>query len=177
MACSATPYGLRYTGHCLPRAHAQQNGQALIPAGGKLGVTSSCTSKSGDIATGTPSASCFRMNAFCASENLDALIALRSSQPGRLRRKTPTQNNPVFWAQIALGQTLHQIEGASGGRSTSGLSARPTLRAPCLNQRRPSCRVIQDIAFWIQKAAQYSVVECDRHKEDSRSLCSRLRLL
>lgn len=40
MARSATPYGLRYTGHCLPRAHAQQNGSALIPSGGKLGVTS-----------------------------------------------------------------------------------------------------------------------------------------
>ena len=40
MACFATPYGLRYAAHCFNRAHAQQNGSALIPAGGKLGVTS-----------------------------------------------------------------------------------------------------------------------------------------
>jgi len=33
-------------------------------------------------ATGTPSAPCLRINAFWASENLDAFIALRSSQPG-----------------------------------------------------------------------------------------------
>jgi hypothetical protein len=33
-------------------------------------------------ATGTPSAPCFRMNAFCASENFDAFIAFRSSQRG-----------------------------------------------------------------------------------------------
>ena len=40
MACFATPYGLRYAAHCFNRAHAQQSGSALIPAGGKLGVTS-----------------------------------------------------------------------------------------------------------------------------------------
>ena len=40
MACFATPYGLRYTGHCFNRADAQNNRPALIPAGGKLGVTS-----------------------------------------------------------------------------------------------------------------------------------------
>ncbi|WP_221403519.1 hypothetical protein, partial [Croceicoccus naphthovorans] len=31
---------LRYAAHCFNRAHAQQRGPALIPAGGKLGVTS-----------------------------------------------------------------------------------------------------------------------------------------
>jgi len=40
MACFATPCGLRYAAHCFNRAHAQQRGSALIPAGGKLGVTS-----------------------------------------------------------------------------------------------------------------------------------------
>ena len=40
MACFATPYGLRYAAHCFNRAHAQQSRPALIPAGGKLGVTS-----------------------------------------------------------------------------------------------------------------------------------------
>lgn len=40
MACFATPCGLRYAGHCFKRAHAQQSGPALIPAGGKPGVTS-----------------------------------------------------------------------------------------------------------------------------------------
>ena len=50
-------------------------------------------------ATGTPSAPCLRMNAFCASENLDAFIALRSSQPGNYRGKTLTKNGPVSWSQ------------------------------------------------------------------------------
>ena len=40
MACFAPPYGLRYAAHCFNRAYAQQRGQTLIPAGGKLGVTS-----------------------------------------------------------------------------------------------------------------------------------------
>jgi hypothetical protein len=34
-----------------------------------------------------PSAPCFKMNAFWASENLDAFIALRPSQPGNRRGK------------------------------------------------------------------------------------------
>jgi len=38
------------------------------------------------------------MNAFCASENLDAFIALRSSQ-GNHRGKTLTKNGPVSWSQ------------------------------------------------------------------------------
>ena len=40
MACFDTPYGLRCAAHCFNRAHAQQRGSALIPAGGKNGVTS-----------------------------------------------------------------------------------------------------------------------------------------
>ncbi|MXO67221.1 zinc-binding dehydrogenase [Altererythrobacter marinus] len=40
MACFTTPYGLRYAAHCFNRAHARNNRPALIPAGGKLGVTS-----------------------------------------------------------------------------------------------------------------------------------------
>jgi len=40
MACFAKPYGLRYAAHCFNRADAQNNRPALIPAGGKLGVTS-----------------------------------------------------------------------------------------------------------------------------------------
>ena len=40
MACFATPYGLHYAAHCFNRAYAQNNRPALIPAGGKLGVTS-----------------------------------------------------------------------------------------------------------------------------------------
>ncbi|QNT68045.1 hypothetical protein [Defluviicoccus vanus] len=32
-------------------------------------------------ATGTPSTPCFKMNAFCASENFDAFIVFRSSRP------------------------------------------------------------------------------------------------
>lgn len=40
MACFATPYGLRYAAHYFNRADAQDNRPALIPVGGKLGVTS-----------------------------------------------------------------------------------------------------------------------------------------
>jgi hypothetical protein len=39
--------------------------------------------------TDTPSAPCFRMNAFCASENFDVFIAFRSSQP----RKSGAENS------------------------------------------------------------------------------------
>lgn len=45
MACFATPYGLRYAAHCFNRADAQNNRPALIPAGGKLGVTSAWVEK------------------------------------------------------------------------------------------------------------------------------------
>lgn len=46
MTCFATPYGLRYAAHCCNRAHAQQSGSALVPAGGKLEVTSALISSS-----------------------------------------------------------------------------------------------------------------------------------
>ncbi len=42
-------------------------------------------------AAGTPSRPCSRTNAVRASENLYALVALRSSQPGTLARKTPAK--------------------------------------------------------------------------------------
>src|SRR5215211_3765300 len=51
-------------------------------------------------ATGTPSCPCFKMNAFWASENLDAFIVFRSSQPKDLGRKTPVKNDPVSGDQI-----------------------------------------------------------------------------
>src|SRR6202034_2085312 len=41
-------------------------------------------------ATGTPSFPCLRMNAFCASENCDAFIVFRSSQP---RENTAENSN------------------------------------------------------------------------------------
>lgn len=47
-------------------------------------------------ATGIPSLPCFRMNAFCASENLDAFIALRSFPATGNNRKTLAGNDPVF---------------------------------------------------------------------------------
>ena len=45
------------------------------------------------------------MNAFCASENLDAFIVFRSSQPGNQTRKTLAKNGPVYWEQIT--STVH----------------------------------------------------------------------
>jgi len=54
-------------------------------------------------ATGTPSLPCLRMNAFCASENCDAFIVF-SAPPsqGKLQRKTPTPNGPVFGERIIM---------------------------------------------------------------------------
>src|SRR3954454_2998860 len=51
-------------------------------------------------ATGMPSLPCFRINTFCASENFDAFIVFRSSQPGNQTRKTLAKNGPVLWEQI-----------------------------------------------------------------------------
>ncbi len=36
----------------------------------------------------TPSAPCFKINAFCASVNFDAFIVLHSSQPAKSEQKT-----------------------------------------------------------------------------------------
>ena len=53
-------------------------------------------------ATGIPSLPCFRMNAFCASENFDAFIALRSFPASGNNRKTLAKNDPVFRDQSTL---------------------------------------------------------------------------
>jgi signal peptidase S26 family len=50
--------------------------------------------------TGVPSSPCQRMNAFCASEHFDAFIAFRSSQPGKLARTFPVQNEGLFRERI-----------------------------------------------------------------------------
>jgi hypothetical protein len=47
-------------------------------------------------ATGTPSAPCFKMNAFCASENFDAFIAFRSSQPREIRTENSNSKRSSF---------------------------------------------------------------------------------
>src|SRR5438270_10673760 len=57
-------------------------------------------------ATGIPSLPCFKMNAFCASENFDAFIVFRSSQPGTQTGKTLAKNDPVFWEQIRADQEI-----------------------------------------------------------------------
>lgn len=45
-------------------------------------------------ATGTPSSPCFKMNAFCASENFDLPLLFPA---GKLQRKTPVMNWSSFW--------------------------------------------------------------------------------
>ena len=62
-----------------------------------------------DIATGIPSAPCLRINAFWASENLDAFIALRSSQPGESTRKTLTKNDPVLRPQSTFNKASKNV--------------------------------------------------------------------
>src|ERR1700733_14741550 len=47
-------------------------------------------------ATGTPSAPCRRINAFCASENFEAFIAFRSSQPGENTAENSSSKRPNF---------------------------------------------------------------------------------
>jgi hypothetical protein len=58
------------------------------------------TGLAADVGHRHPSLPCFRMNASCASENLDAFIVFRSSQPGNQTRKTLAKNGPVYWEQI-----------------------------------------------------------------------------
>src|ERR1700722_18065018 len=47
-------------------------------------------------ATGTPSAPCRRMNAFCASENFEAFIVFRSSQPGEITAENSNSERSSF---------------------------------------------------------------------------------
>ncbi|SFZ80762.1 hypothetical protein SAMN02983003_0112 [Devosia enhydra] len=51
-------------------------------------------------ATGTPLAPCLRMKAFCASENCDAFIVLRSFQPQQACAETLPHTGPISWARI-----------------------------------------------------------------------------
>jgi hypothetical protein len=46
--------------------------------------------------TGTPSAPCLRMNAFCGSENFDVFIVIRSSQP----RESGPENHNKEWSSL-----------------------------------------------------------------------------
>jgi hypothetical protein len=52
------------------------------------------------------------MNAFCASENFDAFIALRSFPASGNNRKTLARNDPVFRVQSKIIEILrlHQAE-------------------------------------------------------------------
>jgi len=51
--------------------------------------------------TGMPPAPCFKINAFSASENFEAFIVPRSSQPGNWREKL-CQNDPVWRSPITV---------------------------------------------------------------------------
>src|SRR6476646_2996088 len=90
-------------------------------------------------ATGTPSTPCLRMNAFCASENLDAFIALRSSQPGNHRGKTLTKNSPVSWSQS------RSPNASSGSRSASANEAPQKKDNECWGQANPEQSPPSDI--------------------------------
>ncbi|MCG8440739.1 MAG: hypothetical protein MI723_02925 [Caulobacterales bacterium] len=58
--------------------------------------------------TGAPSSACFKMNAFCASENFDAFIAFRSSRPG----KCSAENSNAQWPSLAgSDQALERDDG------------------------------------------------------------------
>lgn len=76
MACFATPYGLRYAAHCFNRAYAQNNRQALIPAGGKLGVTSALQQFKGNSFPYTPKYQVILDSSYSwsVSESVDAFI-------------------------------------------------------------------------------------------------------
>lgn len=50
--------------------------------------------------TGVPSSPCRMMNAFWASENCDRFIVFRSSQPEKLARNFPVQNEGEIGARI-----------------------------------------------------------------------------
>src|ERR1051325_5890330 len=57
-------------------------------------------------ATGMPSAPCLRMNAFWASENFEAFIVLRSSQPGNRRRKLYPKRSSLAASEQVCEQVL-----------------------------------------------------------------------
>ena len=56
-------------------------------------------------ATGIPSTPCLRINAFWASENLEAFIALRSSPPG-ITAKNSNLKRSSFVGSYQVAQTL-----------------------------------------------------------------------
>ena len=80
-------------------------------------------------ATGMPSVPCFRMNAFWASENRDAFIALRSSQPGNRRGKIYLKTiqrgglrsavGPGYHRHLCGGRRLRMSGGQSGRSNTT----------------------------------------------------------
>ena len=55
-------------------------------------------------ATGIPSLPCFKMNAFCASENFDAFIVFRFSQPGTLDAENSSQKRSSLLGADQLGK-------------------------------------------------------------------------
>src|ERR1700735_5191149 len=66
-------------------------------------------------ATGTPSFPCLRMNAFCASENCDAFIVFRSSQPRENTAENSNSERSSFRGAdqfYALGRGLSNVRSA-----------------------------------------------------------------
>jgi hypothetical protein len=53
-------------------------------------------------AKGVSSLPGFGMKAFGASEDVDALVARRSSPASRFQRKTPASNGSILWAQTVF---------------------------------------------------------------------------
>src|SRR3954452_19910253 len=59
------------------------------------------TGLAADVRHRHPVAALLQNEAFCDSENLNAFIVFRSSQPGNQTRKTLAKNGPVYWEQIS----------------------------------------------------------------------------
>src|SRR3954467_2954812 len=81
------------------------------------------TGPCGRSATGTPSAPCFRMNAFCASENFDAFIGSAPPSLGITPPKTLASNASIRRVQT----TFEHAPDLGPGPGRSGASTEALL--------------------------------------------------
>src|SRR3546814_19682834 len=120
MACFATPYGLRYAAHCFNRAHAQKDGSTLIPAGGKLGVTSPGGESlflSGNLLLAT-SQTRGSSASFPIFEHRQSGKGTGSRKKLKNRdRERRVMNNKAYWLASAVLMALPQVSNAQETRA------------------------------------------------------------
>src|ERR1700733_8766945 len=86
-------------------------------------------------ATGTPSAPCRRINAFCASENFEAFIAFRSSQPGENTAENSSSKRPNFRGADHKYYNEDRLHGAIGNKTPVCLMTPAGASSPPARQK------------------------------------------